>query len=201
MVARGREAVHRLGEIRRSRRLKALAVLSGLAYALLYLFSLGHLVFRPGMMAVPGGGLFTVTELENLWRERAPFNFEPIAVFQPVEGVALFLAVPNLLLAAGLGLLLGLNMAALVYAYGRTRACGITHTVGGLAVSVPALLTGFACCSPTFLLLLGAAFSTSFVFLVGWFLPGALAALVAVLAWNLLRTLPTASLPTLAAEV
>ncbi len=190
MARRGQEAVRRLRGTLASPRLRRVALLSGTAYVLLYLFSLGHLVISPGFTPFPERGVLFFIGLENLWRERAPYNFEPIGVFQPFEGFALFLAVPNLLLGAALGFLLGLNVATLVYGYTQAKACGI-RSVSGLFASVPAFLTGFACCSPTFVIILGSAFAASFLALLAWFIPAAIAALVLALAWNLLRYLPT----------
>ncbi len=138
--------------------------------------------------------------MENLWRQRAPYNFEPVGVFQPFEGFAIFFAVPNLLLGAGLGLLLGLNIATLLHVYARAKACGV-KSVTGLFASIPAFLTGVACCTPTFIVFLGAAFTASFIALLAWLMPAAIAALVLALAWNLLRTIPVPSHAAPAAEV
>lgn len=197
---RGEEAVRRLRESLASPRLRRIALVSGAAYFLLYLFSIGHLVISPGVTPLPGRGVLFFTGLENLWRQRAPYNFEPIGVFQPFEGFAIFFAVPNLLLGAGLGFLLGLNVATLVHGYAEARACGV-RSVSGLFASIPAFLTGFACCSPTFIIILGAAFTASFIALLAWLMPAAIAALVLALAWNLLRTIPGPAQARPAAEV
>ncbi len=192
MTRRGREAVRRLKETLASPKLRRLAWLSGIAYVLLYLFSIGHLVISPGVTPFPDRGVLFFTGLENLWRERAPYNFEPIGVFQPFEGFAIFLAVPNLLLGIALGFLLGLNVSTLLYGYAQAKACGL-RSVSGVFASIPAFLTGFACCTPTFVFLLGTAFAASFIALLAWFMPAAIAALVLALAWNLLRKLPSPS--------
>ncbi|MFQ5838856.1 MAG: hypothetical protein ACE5HJ_08790 [Thermoplasmata archaeon] len=183
----------RLRDILSSRRMRRVALLSGLAYSFIYLFTIGHLVISPGSTPFPGEGLISLVSLDNLWKERAPYNFEPIAVFHPFQGFAIFLAVPNLLLAGFLGLLLGLNISASVHAYTQAKACGLGKSFSGIAASVPAFLTGFACCAPTFIILLGTAFAAGFVVLLQWFMPAALGALVLALAWNLLRHLPSVS--------
>lgn len=185
------EALRRLGGSLSIPRLRRIALLSALGYALLYLYSLGHLVISPGSSPLPGKGVFTFVGFENLWRERAPYNYEPVAVLQPFEGFAIFLALPNLLLAATLGLLLGLNVATLIYAYRQARACGVGRSVTGVLASVPAFLTGFACCTPTLVILVGASLAASVIALVQWFMPAALASLALALTWNLLRRLPT----------
>jgi hypothetical protein len=191
LIGRMAEAWGRLRGALSQVRLRRLALLSGTVYALLYLFALGHIIISPGSTPFPGEGVFSVVSLENLWKERAPYNFEPIAVFHPFEGFAIFLAVPNLILAALLGLLLGLNISSSVHAYTAIRACGVKKSFSSVAASLPAFLTGFACCAPTFLILIGATFAAGFLALLPLFMPLAFAALVAGLGWNLLRPLPS----------
>ncbi len=191
MGRRAVEALRRLSEALSYRRLRWVALLSGLGYALVYLFSLGHIVIAPGSTPIPGGGVFTFVGFDNLWRERAPYNYEPVGILQPFEGFAVLLAVPNLLLAATLGLLLGLNISTLVYTYNQARACGLARSVSGVFASIPAFLTGFACCTPTLVILVGASLAASVIALIQWFMPAALAALVLGLVWNLVRRLPS----------
>ena len=181
-------------------RLKWGGILAGVAYALFYLFTLGHLVIQPGSTPVPNAGVFAVVGLENIWRERAPYNYEPIAVFQPVEGFAVFLAVPNLLLAASLGILLALSLAVAFYLFTEFRACGITGSATGVLASAPAFLTGFACCAPSLAIFLGAASAASLTGLIPILMPAAFLALGLVLAWNLLRKVPSTGKVPLAAR-
>ncbi len=173
-------------------RLKWGGILAGTAYALFYLFTLGHIVIQPGSTPLPNAGVFAVVGLENIWRERAPYNYEPIAVFQPVEGFAVFLAVPNLLLAASLGILLALSLAVAFYLFTEFRACGITGSATGILASAPAFLTGFACCAPSLAISLGAVSAASLTGLIPILMPAAFLSLGLVLAWNLLREVPNA---------
>ena len=172
-------------------RLKWAGILAGVSYAVFYLFTLGHIVIQPGSTPVPNAGVFAVVGLENIWRERAPYNYEPIAVFQPVEGFAVFLAVPNLLLAAGLGILLALSLAVAFYLFTEFRACGITGSATGILASAPAFLTGFACCAPSLALSLGAVSAASLTGLIPILMPAAFLSLALVLGWNLLRPVPS----------
>ncbi|MFQ6012496.1 MAG: hypothetical protein ACE5LS_02495 [Thermoplasmata archaeon] len=171
-------------------RLKWGGILAGLSYALFYLFTMGHLVIQPGTTPVPNAGIFAVVGLENLWRERAPYNYEPIAVFQPVEGFAIFLAVPNLLLAASLAILLALSLTVAFYLFTELRACGLTGSASGVLASAPAFLTGFACCAPSLAISLGAVSAAGLTGLLPIFMPAAFVALGLVLGWNLLREVP-----------
>lgn len=188
----------RLADSLASHRVRRLALLAGVAYALLYLFSVGHIVVGSSLPYEPG---VHFVGWENLFRERAPYNYEPVALVQPVEGFAVFLAVPNLLLAASLSLLLGLNIATLAYNYRHARACGLGRSVSGLLAGVPAFLTGFACCTPTLAILAGASLAAGVLALVQWLMPAALAALAASLAYSLLRRLPARPAPPRASEV
>lgn len=186
-----RRARDRLRGTLASRRLRWAGLLAGLGYALTYLYSVGHLIVGPGAVALPGQGPFVFVGWENLWRTRAPYNYEPVAVLQPGEGFALLLALPNLLLAAGLGVLLALTLTTAVHLYTQARHCGLGKSASGILASAPAFLTGFACCSPTALaFLLGAVSAVAFVGLLQVLMPAAFAALLAALAWNLLRRVP-----------
>ncbi|MBI4562319.1 MAG: hypothetical protein HY724_09775 [Candidatus Rokubacteria bacterium] len=169
---------------------KRVGILSGVAYVLVYLFSLGHIAITPGRAAFPGAGVFTYVGLENLWRQRAPYNYEPVAIFQPVDGFAIFLAVPNLLLAIALGTLVALNVAVFLHGNTQSRHCGLAKSASGLVASLPAFLTGFACCAPSLVILLGAVFASSFLLFVEVAMPAAIAALILSLAWNLFRPVP-----------
>ncbi len=108
-----------------------------------------------------------------------------------MEGFAVFLAVPNLLLAAGLGILLALNVTAPIYVYTQVRSCCLAKSVSGIFASAPAFLTGFACCAPTVAIFIGSISAAAFVVLIQVFMPVAFAALMLALAWNLLRRLPS----------
>jgi hypothetical protein len=115
--------------------------------------------------------------------------WEPIAAFYPIRSAALFLSVPNLLLALLLGTLVALNMAV---AIARAR---VTLTVKksrgvvrGFLPSLPALLTGFTCCVPTIVLALGsltATFAVAAIAIAPYFLPLAAIALISNLLWGL----------------
>lgn len=178
----------RLREAIAPRRLKGAGLGVGVAYALIYLYALGHIAITPGRAADPTGSVFRVVGLENLWRERAPYNYEPVAVFQPWEGFAIFLAVPNLVIAAILGTLVALNVVLFVHTYVHYRQCGLKSTYG-LVASLPAFLSGFACCAPSFALIVGAISASAFVPFIEVVMPVAIVALLLSLGWNLLRPL------------
>jgi hypothetical protein len=135
------------------------------AYSTAYLWAVGHLA--------PGLGGFGVTVVPDpfgafLRPELGPFTFTPVArvAAGPVTYLASFNTVIGLLLAG----LVGLNLALTYLAWRQPTACGIGSRSTGLLASVPALLSGTACCSPVVLIVLGIQASgvllTAFQFLL-----------------------------------
>jgi hypothetical protein len=125
----------------------------------------------------------------KIWKPIAPFVWEPIAALYPIRSVAVFLSVPNLLLAFLLGTLVGLNMAV---AIGRARATVTVKrsrgVLSGFLPSLPALLTGFTCCVPTIVLALSslaATFAVTAIAIAPYFLPVAVITLIGNLIWGL----------------
>lgn len=159
----------------------------------LYLYSVGNIVVAPGADLAFGRATPAASAVsrwpEKMWKPVAPFVWEPIAAFYPVRSVALFLSVPNLLLAFLFGTLVALNT---IIAIARARLMvaapkGRGFLRGALA-SFPALLTGFTCCAPTVVLALGslaAAFTVAAVAIAPYFLPAATIALLANLLWGM----------------
>jgi hypothetical protein len=165
----------------------------GMAFVLLYLYSVGNIVVAPGADLAFGRPIPTASIVSDwaakMWKATAPFVWEPIAAVYLTRSVALFISVPNLILALLLGILVALNMAV---AIARARLMVTVKKgrglVGGFVASLPALLTGFTCCVPTVILALGsvaAAFSVAAIAVAPYFLPLAAVALIANLLWSL----------------
>lgn len=137
---------------------------------------------------------------DKMWKPIAPFVWESIAAVYPVRSVALFISVPNLLLALLLGTLVALNMVVTI---ARVRLVVAVRRGGGFltgfVASLPALLTGFTCCVPTIVLALGsvaALFTVAAITIAPYFLPLAALALAGNLLWGLRQfscTIPAAS--------
>lgn len=166
---------------------------TGVAFLLLYLYSVGNVVIAPGLDLASGRPVPSVFIAHdwtvNMWKPIAPLVWEPIAAFYPIRSVALFLSVPNLLLALLLGTLVGLNMAV---AIARAKLVVTAKKGGGFVrgflASLPALLTGFTCCVPTIVLALGSlatVFTVAGVTITPYLLPVAAVALVGNLLWGL----------------
>ena len=165
----------------------------GAVFVFLYLYSVNNIVIAPGTDLTAGWSTPTASLVSNwpakMWKQIAPFVWEPVGAFYPIPSLALFISVPNLLLALLLGGLVGLN-TAIVVARARLMS-GFPKRKGFLSsifASLPALLTGITCCVPTIVLALGslaAGFTVTAIAIGPYFLPVAVLALVVNLFWGL----------------
>ncbi len=173
----------------RKPRYRRISLSLGFLYLLLYLYAIGQLVLGRYVVAPEGSPAFT---LDPRWPTKllepiAGYTFEPVAALYPFEGLTLLIAPLNLLIGAVLGGLIVLNMVSALYALAAIRSCRRLSWTG-LFGSLPALLTGFACCVPTVGLVLGANLALTLISLQTFLLPVSVATLVAGLFWNLHRT-------------
>jgi len=135
------------------------------AYLVAYLWAVGHLA--PGL----GGYDVSVVErpLERLFQpELGPFTYTPIA--RVALGPVTYLFSLNTVIGLGVAGLVGLNLAMTYVAWTRPRSCGVGQSSTGILASVPALLSGTACCGPVIVIVLGIQVSgvvlTAFQFLL-----------------------------------
>jgi hypothetical protein len=162
---------------------------AGALYFVFYLYAVGQLIFDPNVVSPRGTPAFV---LDPGWAAKildpiAGYTFEPVAALYLFEGLTILIAPLNLLIGAGLGGLVALNVASALYALAAVRSCR-RLSWAALLGSLPALLTGFACCVPTVGLVLGANLALTLVGLQGILLPVSAVGLVAGLLWNLRRT-------------
>jgi hypothetical protein len=185
-------SLHQLTDCLSDRVARRVGLWIGVAFLLLYLYSVGNIVIAPGVDLAFGRPIPTASVVSDwaakIWKPIAPFVWEPIAAFYPIRSAALFLSVPNLLLALLLGTLVALNMAiAIARAKSIVAVKKRSGFVGGVLASLPALLTGFTCCVPTIILALGslaAAFTVAAIAITPYFVPVAALALLANLLWS-----------------
>jgi hypothetical protein len=149
------------------RRPDATLVVVGTAagYLVIYLYALGHLA--------PGIGGFDVTvvsgALEKFFQpELGPFSFTPVA--RVSVGPVTYLFSLNTFFGLGIASLVGLNLGLTYLAWRQPAACGIGSSSSGFLASIPAVLSGTACCGPVVLIVLGIQASgiivTAFQFLL-----------------------------------
>lgn len=165
---------------------------AALLFAFLYLYSVGNIVVAPGVDLAAGGSVPSVSVApewsQKMWKQIAPFVWEPIVALYLFRAFAVFISPLNFLLALLLGGLVGLNMAV---AFSRARLTYAPRKGGGVVqgflASLPGLLTGFSCCVPTLVLALSslaAGFTVATIAVAPYFLPLAAVALVLNLLWS-----------------
>jgi hypothetical protein len=149
----------------RRRDARRVAAVVTVAYLLVYLWALGHLA--PGL----GGYSLTVVEapLSKLFRPAlGPFAFTPVATVE--LGPLTYLFSLNTVLGLALAALVGLNLGLTYLVWAQPRACGLGRSSTGVIASIPAVLSGTACCGPIVLIVLGiqasGALLTTFQFLL-----------------------------------
>jgi hypothetical protein len=157
------------------RRRDARLVFAGVTvlYLGLYLWAIGHLA--------PGLGGYGVTVVEDPLRklfqpELGPYTFTPVALVE--VGPVTYLLSFDTAIGAGVATLVGLNLAVTYLAWTQPAACGIRETTTGPLASLPALLSGTACCGPVVLFALGIQASATILTAFEFLLPLAVAALV-----------------------
>ncbi|MFI2347142.1 hypothetical protein ACH492_08800 [Streptomyces sp. NPDC019443] len=170
------------------RRHRRIGLFAAAVVLVAYLLSIGDL-------AVSASGRFTgvpvfQTDWEQLFQARAPYLFEPVLALHPSSYVEVFLSPLNLLLGAIVAALVGCNAAIAGLAARQGTSCRRTRYARLLGV-LPAFLLGFACCVPTFLLVLGAGTAAALlpvlIPLRPVFYPLTLVVLISTLVWGASR--------------
>ena len=116
--------------------------------------------------------IFAAPNWESLLlRERAPFQFEAVAILETSYLVWL-ISPMNIALGLALGLLTGFQIALGHIARRCAVACGLSPATGILA-GLPGLLAGSACCAPVLFVLLGVQVTAWLVTLMGLMIPAA----------------------------
>lgn len=118
-----------------------------------------------------------------LLRNRAPFQFEAVAILEAPYLVWL-ISPMNIAIGMALGLLTGFQIALVRIARRCAVACGLSPATGIFA-GLPGLLAGSACCAPILFVLLGVQVTASLVTLMGLMIPAAFVFLLVGLALTL----------------
>ncbi|WP_255152455.1 hypothetical protein [Halorarius halobius] len=142
-------------------------------YLLVYLYALGHLA--PG---IGGFEVVVVADALSTFVRPAlgPLSFTPVA--RVTLGPVTYLFSLNTLLGLGVAVLVGLNLGLTYLAWRQPAACGVGSSSSGLLASVPAVLSGTACCGPVVLIVLGIQASGIVVAAFQFLLPVAVVLLV-----------------------
>lgn len=165
-------AVIRVAMVRRD--IAAVAGFAAGSYTVLYLWAIGNVSISPGagidarMVANPLGRM----------TEMAPgsYTFEAVALVE-IWVITLLLSPLNAVIASGVGVLVGLNVALAYLAIVRRQRCGM-HGGAGVLAALPALLAGSACCAPGILLAVGVLMTGSVLAVLPWLLPASVLLLI-----------------------
>lgn len=156
-------------------------------YVIIYLAATQFLIF---VQRIPmAEGFFELKVLENwqdlMFRQRAPFLFESIGALY-LGGIKIFISVPNILIAALLGVLVAFNISVSYYSF---RALSLRGARGfmDLLGTVPAIVSGAACCVPTLILVIGLQLTAGLATLWSFFVPLSFVLLIASLWWGLYK--------------
>jgi hypothetical protein len=149
---------------------------TAIGYLLVYLYALGHLA--------PGISGFSATVVSDplvkfFQPELGPLSFTPVA--RVSAGPVTYLFSLNTVIGLGIAGLVGLNLGLTYLAWRQPAACGIGSSSSGLLASIPAILSGTACCGPIVLIILGIQASGIIVTTFQFLLPVAVVLLLASL--------------------
>lgn len=138
-----------------------------LAYFLVFQFSTSDLSINGTFRGASFFALPNWTEV--VFRQRAPFQFESVAILETAFFTWL-LSPMNLLIGAGLGFLTGAQIGLTNVARKCAVSCGLKPATGLLA-GLPGLLAGSACCAPILFVILGLQLSAALVTLMALMVP------------------------------
>ncbi|MBB3232359.1 hypothetical protein [Halomonas stenophila] len=150
----------------------AMMAATALGYALLFLWLSGD---------IAGGGRgdvrLSITAWHRMFESRGPLRFEPVGLVELGPWVWT-LSPLDTLIALGLGLLLGGNLAGLWLSRRAPAACPRRAPASGGLAALPALLAGGACCAPLLVVWLGLPIAGGLAVLAPWLIPLAYLALL-----------------------
>lgn len=171
--------------ILRQKRFMITALIALFAYVVLYLAAMQYLTVAPDisesfirLQILPGWRAL-------LFRQRGAFLFEPIGALY-LGPLVLFLSIPNLAIGFMLGVLVAANIAVSYYDF---RALGMQGVRGlyALVGTIPALISGAACCVPTLILVAGLQLTATLAAVWSLLVPVSAVLLVGSLWWSLNR--------------
>ncbi len=169
---------------------RKIVLVVAIAYVVVYLLAIQDIVFVADRDLGRFNTIPSIQILEN-WRElifrpRVTFYWEAIGQVFVTNNIVVQLSIPNILLGSLMGTLMGLNVAVAAYSLSCARACRV-RPYGGIIAALPSFFTGFACCTPTFVVaILGGnvALSIGILSVRNLFIPIAISAMVLALLWS-----------------
>jgi len=143
------------------KKLLAYFLFLGFIYFLLYLYATGDISFLPSSQEF---SVFFLTSWRGvLFKSKSPFIWEAIGVMS-FGRIYLAISPMNIFIGLSISVLVSFNLILIRYFYEYPSPCPLGK--GSLLGIFTGLFGGFACCVPTFIILLGPAFSSLTVFFI-----------------------------------
>lgn len=162
------------------------ALITLFLYLVIYLAATQHLIFVSRVGQAESFFMFKISPnwSELIFRQRAPFLFEPIGVIYLGYNLKLFLSIPNILIGTLLGTLVAANITTSYYSFKILGLKGV-RGVGTLLGTIPAIVSGAACCVPTLILVIGLQLTATLATVWSFFVPASFGLLFISLIWSL----------------
>jgi len=152
------------GKTMRNKKRLMIGILVYNVYFFLYYWSINYLNF-----GVKGSLIkWSANWQELLFKQLSAFTFEPIGVIQNF-GIQFYVVPMNILLGMILGLLVFMNILAVLYIRNLPKQCRVNYKYNGIIGILPSFLTGFVCCAPAFLISLSSILGSSVSFFTSFF--------------------------------
>ncbi|MCS5421510.1 MULTISPECIES: hypothetical protein [Psychrilyobacter] len=174
-----------LNKILRDKSSRRIGFLAGLIYFILYLYSVGDISLENDIQ----GGIFFLSNWRDvIFKMKSTFIWEAVGV---ISGKNIYMAISplNILLGVILSGLIFVNISTALYAKKHPGSCPLGMKTGFLGVFA-SFLGGFACCVPTFIIVLGPIFSGLTLFFIKirvFLIPGSLLILIWGAIWGVKR--------------
>lgn len=166
----------------------SVALITLIAYVLIYLFAIQYLTFTSDIGEEES--LLVLKIIPNwqelLFKQRAPFLFEAIGTLYLGDNLKVFISVPNIAIATMLGGLVAVNVSTSYYSFKMLGLKGV-RGISSLLGTIPAIVSGAACCVPTLILVIGLQLTATIVTIWSFFVPLSAILLFLSLLWSLRR--------------
>lgn len=161
------------------------ALITLFLYLAIYLAATQHLIFTSRVGQAESFLMFKISPdwPELLFKMRAPFLFESIGAIY-LGNLKIFLSIPNILIGTLLGTLVAANITTTYYSFKMLGLKGVKG-VGALLGTVPAIVSGAACCVPTLILVVGLQLTATLAAIWSFFVPASFGLLLISLIWSL----------------
>lgn len=163
------------------------ALIALFLYLAIYLAATQHLIFTSRVAQAESFFMLKIFPNwpELLFKMRAPFLFESIGAVY-LGNLKIFLSIPNIMIGTLLGILVAANITTTYYSFKMLGLQGV-QGIGALLGTIPAIVSGAACCVPTLILVIGLQLTATLATVWSFFVPLSALLLLVSLFWSLGR--------------